>query len=333
MRNIFIGSMKVAVSAVFVLGVAVISGCGGGGQTDGGGAGSGDTSETPYIPDNLGSLSLQVLDTDMQVSEISGFVARVVDAQGQGIPLTRITCDSEEGVAIVEPTSGSELTDAGGAISGKVGCTNPGSYLFGCRLPVGGNKRKFVTVVCRGPIPTGFGGFPGAGGGGLGGGSSGDDDGGTGGTDTSGITLTGINLFEAGSETISIDTVGGVCGTAPDLTPEPYTDTLIRFTVANNTNQSITFSSYSFSVNGFESGDIPFIGTNIIGSKKSVTLNSILASGAGGNKTFIGASSAIGTPGVLNVTVTLVGENDAGQTVSISGIAVASFLNYNRCES
>ena len=313
--------LRVALATGLVSFAGVAIGCGG---TGGGGAEEG---QDPYVPPaTLGSIAVNIANKDLDVSDTSGFSVVVRDANGNGIPLTRITCDSEDGVAIIEPSKGSEITDAGGAMSGTLGCEKPGSYLFGCRLPVGGNKRQFVTVVCSPPIPDGFNGFPGAGGGTLGGGG--------GSTSTPGVSVTGVAVIENGESGFTVDTVQGSCGSGADITSEPYTDSLIRFTVSNETDQRITFTSYSYSIDGvFESGDIGIASGAVVEPNSSdKSLQAFFTDAGGGQKTFIGSSAAIGAIGPTTVTVTLTGTGGAGRTVRASASFSVSFGDYNNCE-
>ncbi|NDC38167.1 MAG: hypothetical protein EBZ48_08960 [Proteobacteria bacterium] len=314
---------RLAIAAGVVSAGGILIGCGstGGGGSDGSG-------NDPYVPPTtLGSISVRVNDKDLGVSETSGFSVVVKDSGGNGIPLTRITCDSEEGVALVEPTKGSEITDASGAISGTVGCEKPGSYLFGCRLPVGGNKRQFVTITCRPPIPSGFNGFPGAGGGGLGGGG--------GSSSTPGVSITAVTVSELEKDVLTVDTLAGVCGSGTEITAEPYSDTLIKFRVSNETDQRITFNSYSYSIDGvFESSDISVTGTLVAEpGAEGIDIQAFFADAAEGQKTFIGSSTAIGAIGPTSVSVTLRGTNGLGQVVRTSAAFSVSFNNYNNCSN
>jgi hypothetical protein len=316
--------IKVGLTMGLVSFAGLLVGCGG---TGGGGSGQGEAGQDPYVPPStLGSIAINVTNKELDVSDTSGFSVVVRDSGGNGIPLTRISCDSEEGVAIIEPSKGSEITDASGAMSGTLGCEKPGSYLFGCRLPVGGNKRQFVTVVCSPPIPDGFNGFPGAGGGTLGGGG--------GSTSTPGVSVTGVAVIENGESGFTVDTVQGSCGSGADITSEPYTDSLIRFTVSNETDQRITFTSYSYSIDGvFESGDIGIASGAVVEPNSSdKSLQAFFTDAGGGQKTFIGSSAAIGAIGPTTVTVTLTGTGGAGRTVRASASFSVSFGDYNNCE-
>ena len=118
--------LRVALAAGLVSFAGMVVGCGG---TGGGGSEQGGPGQDPYVPPaNLGTIAVNVNNKDLDVSDTSGFSVVVRDSNGNGIPLTRISCDSEEGVAIIEPSKGSEITDASGAMSGTLGCEKPGSY-------------------------------------------------------------------------------------------------------------------------------------------------------------------------------------------------------------
>ena len=104
--------------------------------------------------------------------------------------------------------------------------------------------------------------------------------------------------------------------------------------MSNETDQRITFTSYSYSIDGvFESGDIGIASGAVV--EPDSTGNSIQAfftDAAAGQKTFIGSSTAIGTLGPTTVTVTLTGTGGAGRTVRASASFSVSFGDYNNCD-
>ncbi len=334
------GNLKLGTKAFLLVGVAgLLTSCLGGGDTDGGKAGDETFDGSQFVGEGAGTIDVVVTETQLQVSDVSGFRVRIRDASGRPVPLTRVSCDSELGVAIIEPNTGVEITDANGEISGVLGCAAPGSYQFGCRMPIAGSKRDFETIRCAGPVPSGFDGFDGAGGGTLGTGGAGDfDDGGTSGNDNeNGITITSVKLSDRGSTattTSSIDTSqNGDCdndNTTSD--PEPFFDTQISFTVQNNSNSTITFSSYRYSISGVvNSGSLAFTSSPLVEPGKVTTLTSLFAKASGGSKFFYDSDVAIGSIGFKNITVTLIGVNDSGEEVRITGRTVASFDNYDNC--
>ncbi len=364
MNNRKLGSIAFA-SALGTIGL-VLACCTG--STDGGEA---DFSGGQFVGSdaNTGSMALNVLDADMSVADTSGFGVSVRDTQGRPVSGMKVSCDSEAGVAILEPASGSETTSSSGDISGVIGCAAPGSYQLACRLSVGSNKRKLVDVKCRGPIPTGFTGFPGAGGGGLGGGSDTSDSGGVGGTDTDGIRITNAYFDDAGtggsssSSNFSIDTKQRVCTTqtgdagagtptpTPVITLEPFFDTVLNVRVVNNTNQAVKFNQMNYTVDSTEYGPVSFIGeaTAVEGGGGEGELRMLAFQAVTGSqnttnipfddtslleKRFVGAGSnvTVGT-GFKSVRITLTGTNDSGDTVNISASVTLNFAPFNRCAS
>lgn len=145
------------------------------GDTDGGSAVSNlGNGNAPVSNGGFGAkLTIDVVgdDSNIEVGEIRGY--RVVATDPRGLPLAnqRVFCESERGIAILEPSSGGvafEHTSDDGHMSGKIGCITSGSFLFECRLDQGFNLVDRVHLICRGDT-TAY--FPGAAGGHLGGGN------------------------------------------------------------------------------------------------------------------------------------------------------------------
>jgi len=348
-------SIALVIFTAFLLGFI---GCSG--DTDGGKAADEDFGGTTFVPsdENSGSVSLDINENEIAVSQISGFSFKVRDSNGQPVPHVQVSCDSEAGVAIIEPTTGSEITDSNGQISGKIGCRVQGSFQFACRLPIGGNLRKFADIKCTGDVPSGFDGFPGAAGGGLGtGGVQNPGDGEPGGVDSTDVLVTGITALDdpssPSSEGDQIDTAVDICTpddpttTTNELVLEPFSDTRIKFRVVNNSNSTIRFNSFSYKVPNFdgtgrtfESSSIAFIGdTSVEASGGEVSLSALVfavrsSETTSGTKFFINSSSGnrgIDEIGFRNVTFTLTGTTALGQTVTVSGRTVFSFNDYNHC--
>ena len=146
--------------------VAAIGFVGCTGSTDGGDAGEQSFDGSGFDGSDAGRMELVLRDEDMLVGESAGFYVQAFDEGDQPVPNLSIACDTEAGLALIEPADGQQLTDDGGIMSGRIGCEQVGSFRLGCRLPVGAGRRQFATIRCSGPIPSGFDGFPGAGGGG-----------------------------------------------------------------------------------------------------------------------------------------------------------------------
>lgn len=305
--------------------------------------------------DSTGSIRLALEDGDeLAVSQVESFRVKVRDGSGGPVVNTPIFCDTEDGLALIEPASGQENTDSNGQMSGRVGCQIQGSFLLACRLGEGANKRKAVTVKCTGDVPTGFDGFPPpVGGGGLGGGVSDGNEGGPGGAFGS-VRITNVRAFDSGSQddsgaSSSIDTLQGTCGTGTDITAEPFFDTSLGVTVVNNSNTAIQFTSMKFKVSNadglgssYTSPSMGLIGESTaldaMGGTQTfyvLAFDAVSDSFAGeSNKRFAGANSAMPTAlGFRNVAVTLTGTNGFGETVSVKGTVALSFDNFNKCTS
>jgi len=353
-------------SVLVLIGMVSLALLGGCGDTDGGSAGDETFNGTSFVDtdEDAGSIKLGVNDDTLDVAESTAFMVSVRDSLGAPVPNMEIACDTETGLALIEPNTGYELTDGNGNMSGTVGCTLPGSYRLGCRLPMGAYKRALVTLHCNGPIPSGFTGFPGAGGGtlGTGGGQP------SGGSSVGGeVRLTSITAAENGQDTVTIDVYLGSCGMvdqngdgdkvdACDLAPEPFTDTLVKFSVTNTTSQRIFLRSFKYSISDsdgfgtpFESSQLAFSSGGEVGPSMSAELTGLFLRGGGsGNsscagypsgriglrKYFTGKSTPIPTDlGFKNVTFTLRGVDGSGRPIEVSGRAGLSFSNYDKCSS
>jgi hypothetical protein len=241
--------------AVTLVGAGVLGFVGCQGNTDGGSAADPDYRDGVFVGDETSTGSIRVVlnESRIAVGQTAGFKVFVTDSQGQPIPDTRVICDSEKGVALIEPTSGYELTNGDGVMSGVIGCAGPGSYQMVCRLSVGANRRQFVSVGCTGDVPAGFSGFPGAGGGGLGGGTQTTDDG--------EIQITDAGFVDDGnlaSTSVPADATIDIVHAA-DCDPstatvdwEPFYDTYAVLNVENNLQERVTLLYLECSVTGVD---------------------------------------------------------------------------------
>ncbi|RMG44744.1 MAG: hypothetical protein D6719_01305 [Candidatus Dadabacteria bacterium] len=321
--------------------VFVIAGCVG--NTSGGEEGDKSFAGTQFVATDAaaGAIALAVTSTRLSVGATTGFTVTVTDANGATVPNVQISCDTEEGLALIEPTTGEEMTGGFGTMSGVVGCEAPGSFQIGCRLPIGGNKRKFQRIVCEGPVPSGFTGFSGAGGGGLGGGSFVSEDGGAGGTDTSGFSIQSVKVADdgnlSGDGSFEIDTSQGTCGTPPDTTSEPFFDSFLVVKVLNNLTSEVRCNSLTYTIpnsgiSGFStSSSISFVGVADANGSEATFVVHFMDANSGG-KLPVGASSNIGSIGFRNVSVRLSCKTDL-ESFSVSKSVSLSFDNYSRCTS
>ena len=313
-----------------------------GGHTSGGDS---DYEEETFSGDSIGRIEVKLSSDEIPVGVTTEFQATVYDSLGQPVPNIRIACDSEEGVAIIEPTTGSSLAGQRGAISGLIGCERPGSFQFGCRLPVGGDKRQFVGVRCTGDVPQGFEGFDGAAGGGLGGGVVGPDAGGPGADDNLQVRILSLTLdtnddsAAEGDTVFQIDTANSlICGEGSNLDFENFGDDYMVFKVINDSPLPVRFSGYSYQVEDGLGGGIdaqsPIIrvGTNNeVKPGQEVEFSALFANAIGGRKYFV-SDTLPAANGFKNVLVTLKGTASDGAEITASAYLNISFDNFKVCD-
>lgn len=245
--------LRSLVEALCVAAILVFIGCQG--NTDGGSAASPDFRDDVFTGDasSTGSIRVELTQSQIDVGQTAGFKVYAADSKGQPVPFIRVVCDTEQGVALIEPTTGYELTNGEGVMSGRIGCAAPGSFQMVCRLSIGANRRQFVSVACTGDIPAGFSGFPGAGGGGLGGGSQLGDNG--------EIRITNAGFEDDGSfdntkvpSDASVDIVqtADCDGVATTSDVEPFYDTYSVLQVENNLEERVTLLYLECSVTGVD---------------------------------------------------------------------------------
>ncbi len=308
-------------SAAFIL-----AGCSGGGDT---GNHTDNPSDGTFVatPETVGTFVLQVNNANPNVGEVVGFFAGAKNTRGEGVQGIEIYCDSEKGVALIEPTTGHEMTDSIGAISGKFGCETPGSYQLMCRMATGAFLRKAVTIRCSGPIPADFTGFPDAGGGTLGGGGGSKD----------GTTAINSITFDDGTitGTQSIDIQQNPnCGTdLANPTPEAFGDTMVHITITNSSASTITVPSYTFSVgSSFQSSVIALGGESMtVAPGASATFTSVFAYQNNTAKYFSGEDAPISVSGVQNVEIAVQVISADGNTYELLGEVALKFANIDRC--
>ena len=289
--------------------------------------------------DENGSIDLVVDSTTMQVGNTGGFLVTVVGRNNEPISDMRVACDSEKGIAIVEPATGYEMTNASGRVSGVIGCEYAGSFRFGCRLPVGVNKRKFVSIRCEG---LGSASWPNAAGGGLGGGSQG--------TDVDGdLRVSGVKFYDGGHENpTSIDLVGEQCGDIvcdddecvckdeedSNCTTEVFTPAQVKFRLVNESSLGVNLTSMSYVFGGVSSSNISInfrIGGNTTYESDWVPFLESL----GGQKRIYGQSDPLEVDewaGMHNVSFTLVGIDSAGEQVEIQVSSVVNLSHVLNCK-
>lgn len=342
-------SIKKAMRILPVAAAFALASCGG--NTSGGGD-SGQGSGFVADENTVGTLELQLVSDELAVADSAGFFVRVVNSSGQAVPNIRVVCDTEAGLALIEPSNGNELTDASGTMSGRYGCVNPGSYQIACRLAAGGNVRRFQGVRCTGDRPGGWDGFPDSGGGGLGGDRG--DDGEP--IDGNNVRIVSIN-FSDGEEspTRSIDTIY-TADCEPESTSlegENFTDAYVLIEISNASATTFVFDSYQFSVpnattsNGtYRSPVIALTGSTFDvdpGSKATFTSTFAYFLNATGTKAFVGSSTDLATlfaaiqggepSAVRDVRITVFGSDSEGNEVELNGTVSVRFAGFDRCSS
>ena len=332
---------------VALVGAGILGCMGGSGSTDGGSGANPDFRDDVFVGDasTAGTIKVSLNSSEITVGSTSGFKVYVKDGKGEPVPNINIVCDSEQGVAILEPTAGYELTNENGEMSGRIGCRSPGSYQMVCRLNIGANKRQFVSVCCTGDIPSGFTGFPGAAGGGLGGGSQSTTDG--------DIQIVAAGFVDDGDlqdsvpVNASIDILqGSNCDNDATTTDfEPFYDTYAAISVRNNLSERVEFSSLKFAILNFNNTGEQFVSTGIdlikqanssVEAKGQTTIIQVPIFKAASGCKFPGTpqaacSGAFSAEGLGTVEFTLTGETASGELVTLSASTTAAFANYNRC--
>jgi hypothetical protein len=325
---------KVAAISVLCAGV-----CGGLSGCSGGTSGSSEDTGGDFVgtPESVGTMRLSVCNETLAVGSSCGFGVTLRNAVGQPISDVPVICDTEAGLALIEPNTGTELTGGDGIMSGSVGCAQQGSLRMMCRVS-GAFLRESATVKCQGRQPQGFTGFPNAGGGGLNGG---------GGVNRGSITIQSVAVSDGpASNTRDIDLLqDGDCDN--DVTtndPEPYGDSQITFVIKNNTNSTVTIPTYSFEIEGGVEGGTTYSSPSIalqgdgvdIEPQGTATFVSIFAHQVGTNGSRdkfyagdnLGGSIATGT---RNVQFDVLAVTPSGEQETITAQMVLSFANFNRC--
>lgn len=302
------------------------------GETDGGEV---DHSEGAFSADDdsTGGISLEFPEGDeLAVADIMGFRVFVRDSDGQPVTNIEVTCDTETGLGLIEPTTGTEITDGDGQISGKVGCNILGSYQIACRPSAGTSARVFETVKCTGLRPDGFTGFPNAGGGGLGGGSAFPD------SRLRINTITISDQGQSGSATTSIDIVQDTCDASGTPTPEEFFDSHVVFALTNDGINRVRVTGYKYKVadafssgSSFTSSTIALQGEVPPNGGELTVPSALLFDARSGAKGPVNTSQNF-VSGFKTVTFTVFGEDDFGNSFSDQESITLSFDDFNNCD-
>lgn len=103
--------------------------------------------------ETTGRIVVDVDDPELRVGRTSHFTVAVYDSKGRPVPNISVTCaPSVSGaITVVEPSTGTDITNARGVMSGMLQCSTAGSFQFGCRLASGADRRQFVGIKCELP--------------------------------------------------------------------------------------------------------------------------------------------------------------------------------------
>jgi len=330
---------SVAIIAAFGL-IAMFGGCNGG-DTDGGIASDDLGIGNQPVSDGGFGASLTIVlkdgDDEIETAERETFFVNALDPSGLPLAFRRVFCESEKGIAILEPSSGGvafEHTGPDGSMSGVLGGVTPGSYLLECRLEEGFNlvARKRIKVV--GDVPEGFTGFPGAAGGNLGGGSIQENPNPS--AQLVAVSFSGAGLAAGDTNgpidiTQNLDCNGDGAATTDDL--EPFTFDEYNLSIQNRTTGTLEINSVTFEVDdgrGVES--TRQLNGLVIAAGATGTITGTFTEFVLGSNTKVFAGTAFNVIlGTYNVTFTVRGETADGDNVTLSGSSSVTFGEVNNC--
>ena len=328
------------------------------GDTDGGSGADNALKADPFV-DNGGAGAHLTLDIESDGNEVGigekvAFRVRATDAQGAPLQFVRILCNTEKGVAIVEPSSNGtsvEATNVNGYMSGFIGGIAPGSYLMECRAQNGFNLLDQKTVRVTGTVPAGFQGFPGAAGGTLGGGTTVDvtpdvNDGNgvriiavsvTDVSGSTGVSAGPLDIQQTGCQSVgSTTTNGGVTIVTPGAcTIEPFVFNTYKLTLKNDTNENVFVNTVEVRVNGRTVVSAQGTPVEIGKAGGTATVQGILTTG-----TNCSTSKCYNTGGGISLPIAVgsrnhqfivTGESEAGNSFEISRSAAIQFDFVNNC--
>lgn len=317
---------------------ALLVGCSGSGTGDGEGN---DTSEIgqQYISDGAAGSTIQILigegageaDPAISVAETKGF--RVILKDPNGLPLdnVQVFCESEHGIAILEPSKGGvafEHTNDNGIMSGVIGGLTAGSYMFQCEGPQGYNLETQVHIRVSGEAPQGFTGWEGAAGGNLGGGRIVE-------STTGEVSLDQVQIITNNSTSAStvahIDNVQGTCGTTT-ITAEPFFYDDYTLTITNSSGEAVQLETVSFTVSNGVTSTTQLNGL-VIEAGATDTISGPLTDGSASPKAWAGTGSSLsGLDTTLSITFTVTGEGaTSGESFSESQSIAVTGGNVDNC--
>lgn len=333
-------ALTLAMLVLFLGLVAAIGGCTGGqGDTDGG-PGNDDSGIGSQPVSNGGfgatlTISLPEGGNELFVAERSDFFVDARDPSGAPLAFQRVFCESEKGIAILEPSSGGvafEHTNADGRMSGILGGVTPGSFLVECRLEQGFNLVARKTFRVTGEIPPGFQGFPGAAGGNLGGGSIQPNPVSEPRIVT--ITFSGVGYTDEPNGPIDTFFNNNCDGNFSTNDPEPFGFDDYNVTISNPSTDTFVINSIKFALPSFSIESSEQNVSNEIGAGGSGVISGPFTEFVGftSTKSFATTGSSLPSVGTYTVTFTVEGETLAGDDFTLTGSTTVQFAAVNRCE-
>ncbi len=281
-----------------------------------------------------------VADDNLGVGQRKDFFVNLFDADGVGIPFVRVFCESENGIAITEPSSGGvafENTGSDGSMSGELGGLAAGSFIIECRAPEGFNLVARKRIHVTGEAPDGFEGFPGAAGGNLGGGALVDDT--PDADDDEGVIATGLTILDAGSSegasqidisrSLDCDADGTAEGGA-DI--EPFFFNTYSITVTNNTPETVILRDIKFTIrDSGADGETSVQAINVaIEPGGEATFSGPFIEFSGNTKVFVGTGDVV-EAGTWSIIATIRGVTEGGEDFSTDGRTTVTFGAVDNC--
>ena len=132
----------------------------------------------------------------------------------------------------------------------------------------------------------------------------------------------------------------GICGDVEDgeckedgkCTPEPFSPTLAKFKIKNESSLGINLTSISYVFGGKPSSNIA-INFRIEGNDPNFESDWTPFLEVANGKRIYGQSSILDKYGIVNVTFTLTGINSAGENVSLSASSSVNLDYVNNCQA
>jgi len=301
-----------------------------GGDTDGGKANDNLGPQGQYISDGGAGSTLKIsIKGSLTVAGQTPFSVVATDPRGEPLAFIRIFCESERGIAIIEPSSGGvgfESTGPDGSMSGMLGGVTPGSFMLECRGPQGYNLVARERIHITGEVPDGFEGFPGAAGGNLGGGviidQSNDE-----------VVVSGFTVMAVSGETNHLDTsfIADCNGDTVNDDPELFGYDDWNITVNNQLDSAITVTRVQIAIQDGNPGVTSNQTVNVpMAGNESAEIQGPLTEFITFPKNYAGSSNVV-IDGTFNVRITVSYVTANGDTDSATGRGVITIGPVDHC--